>query len=169
MNYFNATFNLQTTKLFPTIGNLDTPIHDEIDLASNDNTSDEMFTQLKGLWDPIGLNLTEQFSNGGMYVHTIPGGPVIVSINSMYFFTKNPRVPDCNQPGSAGAMQLIWLETQLAAATADGRSVYIITHVPPVKNTTPLYKAQCYVAYVNLLAKYSNTIAAHLTGHTNGK
>jgi hypothetical protein len=168
MSYFNATFNLQTTKLFPTIGNLDTPIHDDIDLASNDHISREIFKELKSLWDPLGLNLTESFTNGGMFVHTIPDGPIIVSINSMYFFTKNTQIPDCNQTGSAGAMEMIWLDTQLASAAANSRSVYIISHVPPIKNNKPLYKPQCYEAYVNLLGKYSSTIAAHLTGHTNG-
>ncbi|KAI9281233.1 Metallo-dependent phosphatase-like protein [Umbelopsis sp. AD052] len=167
MNSFGATFNLQTTKLFPTIGNLDTPVHDNIDLASNDNTSGGIFMELKRLWDPLGLNLTESFSNGGMFVHTILNGPTIVSINSMYFFSKNKQIPDCNEIGSAGAVEMNWLETQLASAAASRRSVYIIAHVPPIKNTKQLYKPQCYAAYVNLLGKYSNIIAAHLTGHTN--
>jgi hypothetical protein len=169
MNYFSTTFDLKTTKLIPTIGNLDTPIHNDLDLASNDNSSSNILSDLKSLWEPLGLNLTEEFTNGGSFVQTIPDGPIILSVNSMYFYNKNVEIPDCNQIGSAGAIGMTWLETQLATAATNNQIVYIISHVPPVKNSKALYKPHCYEAYVNLLGKFSHIIAAHLTGHTNGK
>ncbi|GAB5586470.1 hypothetical protein Unana1_01370 [Umbelopsis nana] len=85
----------------------------------------------------------------------------------MYFFTRNKDIPDCDEPGTAGAVGLSWLQSQLASAADNKRQVYIMSHVPPLKNDKILYKPQCYLSYVDLLGKYSDIIAAHLTGHTN--
>lgn len=106
---------------------------------------------------------------GGSFAQDIPGGPIVLSVNSMYFFTRNKDIPDCDEPGTAGAVGLSWLQSQLASAADNKRQVYIMSHVPPLKNDKILYKPQCYLSYVDLLGRYSDIIAAHLTGHTNGR
>jgi hypothetical protein len=160
---------LTNTKLIPTIGNLDVLKHDDIDLSSNDPLSNNILGDLRDIWEPLQLNLGDSFGNGGSFSQDITGGPAILSVNSMYFFKGNVEIPDCDQLGSAGAVGMSWLESQLVHAASNNRSVYIMSHVPPIKNQRPLYKPQCYTMYVNLLGKYSSIIAAHLTGHTNGK
>jgi hypothetical protein len=170
LSYFSKTFDLTKTKLIPCIGNNDMFLHDELSMASKDKPSRTLLNDLSELWKPLKLNLTSSFSNGGYFVQQIPGGgPTIISLNSMYFYNKNTQVPDCDVAGSAGAVEMQWLEAQLQLAQQAHKKVYIMSHVPPVDKTDTLYNAKCYKQYVNILGKYSATIASHLTGHTNGK
>jgi hypothetical protein len=170
LSYFSKTFDLTKTKLIPCIGNNDMFSHDELSMASKDKPSQTLLNDLSELWKPLKLNLTSSFSNGGYFVQQIPGGgPTIISLNSMYFYNKNTQVPDCDVAGSAGAVEMQWLEAQLQLAQQAHKKVYIMSHVPPVDKTDTLYNAKCYKQYVNILGKYSATIASHLTGHTNGK
>ncbi|KAM3583665.1 hypothetical protein VKS41_003637 [Umbelopsis sp. WA50703] len=96
----------------------------------------------------------------------MPDGPTVISLNSMYFYSKNYEVEDCDSPESPGAIQLVWLRNQLLKAQKDQRVVYIMSHVPPIEKEE-LYHPACFTAYVNLLGNYSKTIAGHFTGHTN--
>lgn len=167
IKYFNSSFDLNKTKLFPTIGNIDTFVHNEIQGASHDRLSNTLFQELYEIWQPLNLDLQSTFQEGGYYAYDMPNGPTVISLNSMYFFDKNYDVEDCDKPESPGAIQLVWLETQMVKAQSDHRPVYIMSHVPPIE-TKELYHPACYSAYVNILGKYSDTVAGHFTGHTNG-
>lgn len=136
--------------------------------ARKDKDSKTILEDLSELWKPLNLNLTSDFSNGGYFVQNIASGPMIINLNSMYFFTDNTEVSDCDVAGSAGAEELTWLEGQLQEAQHSNKKAYLMSHVPPVDKSDTLYKSQCYAKYVNLLGEYSGVIAAHLTGHTNG-
>ncbi|GAB5588785.1 hypothetical protein Unana1_03685 [Umbelopsis nana] len=167
LSFFSKTFDLSKTKLIPCIGNNDIFMHDEFNIAQKDTLSKSLLGELGALWKPLKLNLTSTFTSGGYFVQQIPGGPTIISVNSMYFYTKNSDVPDCDTQGSAGAVQMQWLETQLQHAHDSHHKVYIMSHVPPVGKSSILYKPKCYKQYVQLLGQYSGTIASHMTGHTN--
>jgi Calcineurin-like phosphoesterase len=169
MSYFSKTFDLNKVTLLPTLGNNDMFVHDEMNVAGKDKDSKNILEDLKKLWKPLNLNLTSDFSNGGYFAQNIANGPSIISLNSMYFFTDNTEIPDCNVAGSPGAKELAWLEGQLQEAQRSNKKAYIMSHVPPVDKSNILYKSKCYSQYVDMLGKYSNVIAAHLTGHTNGR
>jgi hypothetical protein len=141
--------------------------HNQLNIANKDTLSKELLVDLSKLWKPLELSLGGSFSEGGYFVQEIPGGPIVLSLNSMYFFDKNDAVPDCNTAGSAGAIELKWLEAQLKSAKSANKKVYIMSHVPPVDKSKTLYKKNCLQQYVNLLGEYSESIASHLTGHTN--
>ncbi|KAJ2956365.1 hypothetical protein NQZ79_g7775 [Umbelopsis isabellina] len=166
MRYFNSTFDLSKTKLFPTIGNLDTFVHNGIQEASRDRLSNTLLQDLYEIWQPLNLDLQSTFQEGGYYAYDMPDGPTVISLNSMYFFGKNYDVEDCDKPDSPGAIQLVWLKAQLVKAQNNHRPVYIISHVPPIEREE-LYHPACYSAYVNILGDYSETLAGHFTGHTN--
>ncbi|KAG2186737.1 hypothetical protein INT44_002963, partial [Umbelopsis vinacea] len=167
VGYFDKTFDLNKVTLLPTLGNNDMFDHDDMNVAGEDKNSKAILQDLKELWKPLNLNLTSDFSNGGYFVQKIANGPSIISLNSMYFFTDNSEVSDCDAKDSPGAEELVWLEGQLQEAQRSNKKAYIMSHVPPVDKSDTLYKSNCYKQYVNLLGKYSEVVAAHLTGHTN--
>jgi hypothetical protein len=168
MSFFSKTFDLNKTPLLPCIGNNDMFQHDMMNVAAKDGPSKTILDDLGELWKPLKLNLTSTFSCGGYFRQDIPNGPSVINLNSMYFFTDNTAVPDCDVAGSAGAEELAWLKAQLHEAKTANKKVYIMSHIPPVDKSKTLYKPQCYLHYVNLLGEFSKTIASHLTGHTNG-
>jgi hypothetical protein len=139
-----------------------------MNVAGKDHDSKTILDDLSELWKPLDLNLDSDFLNGGYFVQNMDGGPMIINLNSMYFFTDNTEVSDCDVAGSAGAEELTWLEGQLKEAQSSNKKAYLMSHVPPVDKSDILYKPQCYAKYVNMLGEYSGVIAAHLTGHTNG-
>lgn len=143
-------------------------VHDDMNEAGKDQDSKTILDDLSELWKPLHLNLTSDFSSGGYFVQNMASGPMIINLNSMYFFTDNTEVSDCDVAGSVGADELTWLEAQLQVAQRSNKKAYLMSHVPPVDKSNILYKPQCYAKYVNLLGEYSGVISAHLTGHTNG-
>ncbi|KAI8584784.1 hypothetical protein K450DRAFT_4839 [Umbelopsis ramanniana AG] len=167
LSYFSKTFDMNKVTLLPTLGNNDMFDHNAMNVAESDKNSMNILEDLKQLWKPLDLNLTSDFSNGGYFVQNIANGPSVISLNSMYFFTSNTEVSDCDKAGSPGAEELVWLEGQLQEVQRSNKKAYLMSHVPPVDKSDILYKSKCYSQYVNLLGKYSEVIAAHLTGHTN--
>lgn len=150
----------------PTIGNNDGFDHNDLGKKA------KIFSKLESIWKPLGLNLTQNFAQGGYFVQDILDGKLtVINTNSMYFFKKDDA-SDCDKEDSPGTIQLKWLESTLDYyAQKDGNhQVYLMGHVPPVDDDgSKLFKDKCYSKYIDLLGKYSKIIAGHFTGHTNSK
>ncbi|KAI8351509.1 Metallo-dependent phosphatase-like protein [Blakeslea trispora] len=164
MKYFRDAYNVKYVPYVPTIGNNDAFVHN--DLIKND----KIFDQLESIWEPLGLNLTSDFSSGGYFVQdVIPDQLSIINLNSMYFFKKNDQASNCEKSKSSGAMQLNWLENTLKYyANKKSHRVYIMGHIPPLNDKgSMLFKKSCFSSYHKLLSKYGDIIVGHFTGHTN--
>jgi hypothetical protein len=134
-------------------------------------SKDTIFSQLESIWAPLNLNLNSDFTEGGYFVQEVIANQLsIVNMNTMYFYKDNTAIGDCSASGPA-ATHMAWLENVLKTyAAKDGHKVYLMGHVPPVDDDgSIIYKSGCYSQYFELLGKYSNVIAGHFTGHTNGK
>ncbi|KAI9013727.1 Metallo-dependent phosphatase-like protein [Phycomyces nitens] len=161
---FTQTYNLSKTLFIPTIGNNDVFAKDNV---GPDNT---IFQQLGILWSGLNLNLTDDFTTGGYFVQDIiPGKLQAISVNTIFFFTPNLEVGECKIKGSAGYLQIFWMQRVLRDARKNGYNVYIVGHVPPTDNSGAiLYKSTCYEMYIDLLGSYGDVIVAQFYGHTNG-
>ncbi|KAI8078979.1 Metallo-dependent phosphatase-like protein [Gilbertella persicaria] len=164
MKYFQSAYDTKYVPYVPTIGNNDVFDHNDVKI------NDKIFGHLETIWEPLGLNLTDEFNSGGYFVQQVIDDQLsIINLNSMYFFEKNNEASDCDKSDSPGAIQLKWLEKTLKSfSEKDGHQAYIMSHVPPIDDDgSKLYKSTCYKQYFNLLGKYSGVIAGHFTGHTN--
>jgi hypothetical protein len=103
------------------------PEHDQLEQGPND-----FLRMLRRAWAPLGLNLTSDFDIGGYFRQDVAPGLTVLSLNSMYMYSNNVQVLDCDRPSAAGARMLRWMEDQLQSARTDGRNVYIIQHIPPL-------------------------------------
>ncbi|OAD79830.1 secreted endopolyphosphatase [Phycomyces blakesleeanus NRRL 1555(-)] len=161
--YFKDTYNIPAIPFIPTIGNNDGFNHNDVVIE------DPIFKSLKTIWAPFNLNLTDDFSEGGYFVQDIiPGKLQAMSINTMYFFSKNSEAKNCNTAGTSGALQITWMKKVLDAARTKKTSVYVVGHVPPNDDdASELYKSSCHELYIDLLGSYGDVIAGHFTGHTN--
>ncbi|KAI8090038.1 Metallo-dependent phosphatase-like protein [Halteromyces radiatus] len=163
IHLFIKTFDVNSIKLIPTIGNNDGIQHNDFTF----NTS--IYNSLQSIWEPLGLNLSETFHSGGYFIQdqVVPGLRVI-NTNSMFFFKKNHIVTDCNEASSPGAIELIWLKQALEQAKDDNVMVYVMGHVPPNDDDdSPLFMPTCLDQYYQILGEYGDIILGHFTGHTN--
>ncbi|KAI9026496.1 Metallo-dependent phosphatase-like protein [Phycomyces nitens] len=162
-NYFKETYNIPSIPFIPTIGNNDGFNHNDV------VEDDPIFKSLKTIWAPFDLNLGDDFSKGGYFVQDIiPGKLQAMSLNTMYFFSKNSEAKNCNTAGKTGTLQIAWMKKVLNAARSNKISVYVVGHVPPNDDDgSELYKSSCYDIYIALLGSYSDVIVGHFTGHTN--
>ncbi|RUS13454.1 Metallo-dependent phosphatase-like protein [Endogone sp. FLAS-F59071] len=164
VNYFHTNYDTNRIKFIPTLGNNDEFVHDLITYGTQ-----ALLTNLTELWKPFNLNLGETFAKGGYYTQDIlPGKLQVININTMFFSTANTLVQDCDVAGSAGAIELQWIEKNLLVARKGKYNVYLMGHIPPTddKGVVAYYPA-CYTSYVNILGEYSDVIVGHFTGHTN--
>ncbi|CAG8495112.1 2171_t:CDS:2, partial [Dentiscutata erythropus] len=160
VKYFTDIFDADKIKFFPTFGNADEFVNDQLPPGPND-----LFPAVKNAWAPLKLNLTDDFLIGGYFRHDINSYLSVISLNSMYFYPQNLQSPDCSVPNSPGEIQLKWFENELENAKHDNRKVYILQHVPPVNVTGfKQYNESCYNSYVDLLGRYHNIIYGHFTG-----
>lgn len=79
----------------------------------------------------------------------------IISLNTYYFAKYNDLVCDCNDFGSPGRKQLLWLNNQLVDAAEKGMTTYIVGHLAPSRQ---VYKSACYAGYMKLLQDFAPTI-----------
>ncbi|RUS30236.1 LOW QUALITY PROTEIN: hypothetical protein BC938DRAFT_479685 [Jimgerdemannia flammicorona] len=123
VDYFYKNFDTKRIKFIPTLGNNDEFIHDQIALGPQ-----PLLANLTALWEPFNLNLGETFANGGYFTQDVlPGKLQVINTNSMYFFADNKLVTDCDVDGSAGGIQLKWIQANLQKARDGKYNAYIIT------------------------------------------
>ncbi|KAI9003903.1 hypothetical protein DFJ74DRAFT_694022 [Hyaloraphidium curvatum] len=176
VEHFNSTFDLGQTAVVPSIGNWDTF---PADLMTPERSY--IIRNLFDIWSPLFRSapvedrIAETFllpSSGGFFQRTIALGIVVLSINTLWFFGRNMAVDDCQFPGPVlkpipGDEQLAWLERKFKEGKENGTQFILIGHIAPLERDGYIYKPRCYVAFLELLGKYSDRVLSAHFGHTN--
>ncbi|KAI9305400.1 Metallo-dependent phosphatase-like protein [Cunninghamella echinulata] len=162
INYFQKAYDMSTIPLVPTIGNNDMFEHNDV------STKDKIYKKLKEIWQPLHLNLNDNFQTDGYFTQDVVPGLQIINTNSMYFYKKNSDVEDCDNSNSPGAKQLKWMKQSLEKAKKEKKRVYVMGHIPPNDDDDSLlFRSECHEQYYKLIGQYGSIIAGHFTGHTN--
>ncbi|RKP01082.1 hypothetical protein CXG81DRAFT_19076 [Caulochytrium protostelioides] len=107
----------------------------------------------------------------------------VVALNTLYWFDENNAVGECayfhvgSDPdaGTAepddmtpGTRQLVWLNSVLLRAEAEGAVVLLTGHVPPLNTKAKsLYTPRCLMGIKRLWARFRDQLLAGFYGHTN--
>ncbi|RUS26548.1 hypothetical protein BC938DRAFT_470626 [Jimgerdemannia flammicorona] len=120
--HIHSSVALRYLVQIPTLGNNDEYLHDQIAFGPQ-----SLLTNLTKLWAPFNLNLGKTFANSGYFTQDIlPGKLQVISMNTVYFYAKNLLVSDCDKAGSAGDVQLQWIQTNLQKARHSHYNVYLM-------------------------------------------
>ena len=168
-------------RIYPTLGNNDS------DCGDYAVAPDSVFlANFRDVWkDEVGSrSFDRRFPTGGYYhadvasLHRVR----ILALNTN-FFSSNYKNP-CGQPGpDPGLKQLAWFEDELRLARVLGKRVWLLFHIPPgmdVYDTEEwggacpnldapetFWKAEYQQKYLQITAKYRDTIAGTWAGHTH--
>lgn len=118
------------------------------------------------------------FQKGGYYsVEPPETNLMVIGLNTVVF---SPTTPGNND--SAVAAELDWLDSRLAAATAGGKKVWLLMHIPPgadigttaksltnghLAKATMMWKAPYQTRFLDMLANYPGVISLTLAAHTH--
>ena len=107
---------------------------------------------------------------------------LFLSLNSVLFSERRP------DPGARstdpGHLQLDWLDEELARAGREGRTAYMVTHIPPgadvfgtikaymapggsVSDMYPLWHAAYQTRFLDIVDRHRDVLAAVYSGHTH--
>lgn len=165
VQWLGQSLNLTKTKVIMTVGNNDNfGAHDRFSISN----SAKLFKFLAKAWRPFGLNLQADFFKLGCYVQALQPWLDVLSLNTMLWYSHNPKIVDCDQEGAEGVAVLNWLDVQLTQAKEKGKHVYLMGHVPPLSDQGKKnYLNACYSSFLALLAKHAPIISGQFYGHTN--
>lgn len=146
--------------------------------GNNDILPHNIFTEGPNAWTRKYLDVwrhfipeeqRHQFQRGGWYhVEVIPGKLAAVSLNTMYFYTKNAAVDGCAPPSEPGYEHFEWLRIQLDVFRQRGMKVILMGHVPPARTDSKIsWDETCWQKYALWLEQYRDIIVASLYGHMN--
>lgn len=110
-----------------------------------------------------------QFQQGGWFhVEVVPGRLAVISMNTMYFYTKNAAVDGCAPKSEPGYEHFEWLRVQLEMFRQRGMKVLLMGHVPPARTESKIsWDETCWQKYALWLEQYRDVIAGSLYGHMN--
>ena len=159
--------------VYPGLGNNDS--------GCNDYGMDTQFQRSAARrWAPYGQRggrapgFVAAFDSGGYYTARPPAArATLVMLNDVYW----SRSYDAACGPDRGARELQWLAGVLRDARADGRKVWLASHIPPGADiysslqhpaTPTMMFTPAYVApFDSLVRAYADVIALHVTGHTH--
>lgn len=171
--------NLGTIPIMFSLGNNDAyedyDIEPDGDLLSN--TAETFYTYLlNGTADH--QTFLDTYNAGGYYYAEPLTDLMVIGLNSVYFSTS--AVGDVE---SAALAELDWLDTTLASATAAGKKVWILMHIPPganifstknhidseghVTTATMMWEDAYQESFLDILSNYSSFVTLMLAGHTH--
>ncbi|KAI8883257.1 hypothetical protein K501DRAFT_184937 [Backusella circina FSU 941] len=146
--------------IIPTLGNNDVYPHNQ--MATDES---ELLSFYEQLWRPwIPQNQRETFRQGGYYKVSVGDRMSVITLNTMYFYTKNDAVRSCRRLDSAGYTQLVWFQDQLKAARLSRERIYVMGHIPPSPRD---YMDTCLSEYLRLAGEYSDVIMGQFFAHLN--
>ncbi|CAO3587947.1 unnamed protein product [Absidia cylindrospora] len=147
--------------LVPAIGNNDVHPHNYIGGNDDDHGILSFYSQLWHNWIPQDQQPT--FQAGGYFAVNVGRQLRVISLNTMYFYSKNDAVRGCHKPGLA-QRHMQWFEQQLAKARSESFKVYVMGHVPPSPRD---YRRTCFQDYTRISAAYPDVVKGHFFGHLN--
>ncbi|KOS20601.1 Endopolyphosphatase [Escovopsis weberi] len=163
------TFSTSNGKLsipvVPTFGNNDFLPHNVMFAGPN-----KWFQTYTHIWRQfIPEEQRHTFGLGGWFsVEVIPDHLAVFSLNTMFFFDRNPAVDGCAHPDEPGYQQLDWLRVQLQIIRDRGMKAILMGHVPPARtDSKQLWDETCWQKYTLWLKQYRDVVTASLYGHMN--
>ena len=147
--------------IIPTIGNNDIYPHNLMDIGPSMITR-QLGTIYQSMIPEEQRRLYERF--GSFFKEVVPGKLVVLSLNSMLFFKKNPLVDSCMSPTDSGYQHLLWLGSVLNQFRAVGMKCWIISHVPLIQKNL---EESCYLKVNLWIHEYRDVIIGNLMGHMN--
>lgn len=148
--------------IIPSFGNNDVFPHNQIGGPEVDGDLLMFYERMWRSWMP--MQQRSMFRQGGYYVVQVAPRLNVLTLNSMYFYSKNSAVHNCLHPDSPAAIQLVWFEDQLQKARRENERIYVIGHVPPSPRD---YKGTCLAAYMRIATSYTDVIMGHFFAHLN--
>ncbi|WWD20090.1 hypothetical protein CI109_104564 [Kwoniella shandongensis] len=148
--------------IVPSIGNNDIYPHNV--LAAGPSHITEEFLQIWKHFIPS--DAAHVFERGAYFSQeVIPDRLAVISLNTLFWYDSNTLVDGCgDHSNDPGALEMDWLEVQLANFRQRGMQVWMTGHVPPHMGH---YYDNCYLRYGDLALRYQDTIVGHLFGHMN--
>lgn len=119
------------------------------------NASGALGKDLSG--DPSALATLQTY---GWYTTVLSPTLSILSINTNYWATYN----DNSAAEGIGELQFQWFTGVLTNASAAGRNVWILGHIPPQDGS---WKHGYYTRYRSILSRFPATVTAAFFGHTH--
>lgn len=156
----NAFWIKDKIPIIPSFGNNDVFPHNEC--SGDDKELLGFYEQLFRPWVPVEQRAT--FREGGYYMVKVAPQLNVLSLNSLFFYTKNTEARHCLRWDSPGAIQLQWFINQLKRVRRNNEKVYVIGHVPPSPRD---YKSSCLTEYVRIAMAYQDVIMGHFFAHLN--
>ena len=148
--------------IIPSFGNNDVFPHNQIGGPEIDGDLFMFYERMWRSWMP--MQQRSMFRQGGYYVVQVAPRLNVLTLNSMYFYSRNDAVHNCLHPDSPAAIQLVWFEDQLKKARRENERIYVIGHVPPSPRD---YKGTCLTAYMRIATSYTDVIMGHFFAHLN--
>ncbi|KAF2145530.1 uncharacterized protein K452DRAFT_305533 [Aplosporella prunicola CBS 121167] len=110
-----------------------------------------------------------QFQRGGWFsVEAIPNKLSVLSLNTLFFFSKNAGVDGCAMKSEPGYEHFEWLRVQLQILRERGMKAILIGHVPPARTENKqLWDETCWQKYTLWTRQYRDVIVSSMFGHMN--
>ena len=154
------TFWSSAIPVIPSFGNNDVYPHNQIGDRDGDLLS--FYEQMWRPWIPKHQRST--FKKGGYYIRSVAPRLNVLTLNTMYFYTKNKAVSSCAHRNGPAYIQLKWFEQQLKWARNKQERIYVIGHVPPSSRD---YKGTCLTEYMRIATNYTDVIMGQFFAHMN--
>jgi hypothetical protein len=155
-------WNNDKIPVIPSFGNNDVFPHNQIGGPDLDGDLLYFYEQLWRAWMPLSQRAT--FGQGGYFIRPVAPRLSVLTLNTMYFYTKNKAVPNCLHRKSPAAIQLQWFESQLQKARIAQEKIYVIGHVPPSPRD---YKPTCLTEYMRIATNYTDVVMGNFFAHLN--
>lgn len=148
-------------KVIPSLGNNDVYPHNLFAPGPTLQTR-EMFK----IWrDFIPAEQMHTFDRGAYFLkEVIPDKLVVLSINTLYWFSKNPLNDNCDKRNQPGYKLFLWLGAALKECRHRGIKVWLSGHVPPVPKNI---HNSCYAKISVWVHEYRDIIIGGVFGHMN--
>jgi hypothetical protein len=147
------------------------------------NTASQFYSLfLNGMGDSQQFETT--FTGGGYYAVSPAGTNLtVIGLNTIIFSPLVAPTPGANDV--AVYAQLDWLDSQLAAAAASGKKVWLLMHAPPgadlmtttkpanvdssghIASATMMWVADYQTRFLKIISNYPGVVSFSLAGHTH--
>lgn len=105
------------------------------------------------------------FDRGAYFFsEVIPGKMVVLSINTLYWFSSNPLNDNCDNRKQPGFQLFLWLGATLKECRRRGLKVWLSGHVPPIPKNI---HHSCYAKISVWMHEYRDIIIGGVWGHMN--
>ncbi|ODQ64628.1 Endopolyphosphatase, partial [Nadsonia fulvescens var. elongata DSM 6958] len=157
----DTTQNDHVFSVIPSLGNNDVFPHNLFAPGPTLQTR-----ELYRIWDNfVPQDQMHIFGRGAYYLQeVIPNKLAVISLNTLYWFVRNPLVDTCDKHTDPGFQQLEWLGIVLKELRSRGMKAWLSGHVPAIEKN---YETSCYDKLALWKHEYRDVIIGSVYGHMN--